>query len=439
MKKGASKFIAPLSLQNSTKRPASFRSFSSMPSKKQHVPTKESNGLLHALRRWKLLLDAVGSSFLEKDTYMDTPVVMADSSVNDDVHVNDYVQSHDPTMPENSDAENTMEVVQQELAPEKENATKKGRGKNKCKAIAKLRAGEKLSIKFFQRRGVGMHGDVWARKLGLVYRDPSIIPVQMKKWKELTTIQLDHIWASVKEHFDSPDINEYRVDTLVHMKSLWNKWRSKLHTEYVGKHSQEDALKNIPPMMKKEDWVWLVNDHFFSDEYKEKSARNKANRNKKKTLSHHRGSRPTRQAIYEHVEEFGEEPDLVTIFNYVYAQDGVVKDPAALEKLDEIKNKVAEMPNASTFELIETVFGEQKHGNVVCLGGGVKAKDFTQKSSKKAELINKLRRVNKLQRFCVSYMSNLRMNVHMIEEEVILKTNEAMVIVSIILWRVAMN
>ncbi|CAN1153447.1 hypothetical protein LINPERHAP2_LOCUS19416 [Linum perenne] len=73
-------------------------------------------------------------------------------------------------------------------------------------------------------------------------------------------------------------------------------------------------------------------------------------------------------------------------------QDGVVKDPAALEKLDEIKNKVAEMPNASTFELIETVFGEQKHGNVVCLGGGVKAKDFTQKSSKKAELINKLRR-----------------------------------------------
>ncbi|CAN1725979.1 hypothetical protein LINPERHAP1_LOCUS306, partial [Linum perenne] len=117
-----------------------------------------------------------------------------------------------------------------------------------------------------------------------------------------------------------------------------------------------------------------------------------ANRNKKKTLSHHRGSRPTRQAIYEHVEEFGEEPDLVTIFNYVYAQDGVVKDPAALEKLDEIKNKVAEMPNANTFELIEKVFGEQKHGNVVCLGGGVKAKDFTQKSSKKDELINKLRR-----------------------------------------------
>ncbi|CAN1301923.1 hypothetical protein LINPERPRIM_LOCUS25198, partial [Linum perenne] len=207
-----------------------------------------------------------------------------------------------------------------------ENTTKKGRGKNKCKAIAKLRAGEKLSIKFFQRRGVGMHGDVWARKLGLVYRDPSIIPVQIKKWKE---------------HFDSPDINEYRVDTLVHMKSLWSKWRSKLYTHYVGKHSQEDALKNVPPMMKKEDWVWLVHDHFFSGEYK--------------------------------VEEFGEEPDLVKIFNYVYAQDGVVKDPAALEKL----KKCLESKN---------------HGNVVCLGGGVKAKDFTQKSSKKAELINKLRR-----------------------------------------------
>ncbi|CAN1141010.1 hypothetical protein LINPERHAP2_LOCUS12214 [Linum perenne] len=36
---------------------------------------------------------------------------------------------------------------------------------------------------------------------------------------------------------------------------------------------------------------------------------------------------------FQKVEEFGEEPDLVKIFNYVYAQDGVVKDPAALEKL----------------------------------------------------------------------------------------------------------
>ncbi|CAN1325058.1 hypothetical protein LINPERPRIM_LOCUS33367 [Linum perenne] len=69
---------------------------------------------------------------------------------------------------------------------------------------------------------------------------------------------------------------------------------------------------------------------------------------------------PFHLTYWLHVEEFGEEPDLVTIFNYVYAQDGVVKDPAG-------------------------------------------------------------------------------MNVHMIEEEVILKTSEAMVIVSILLWSVAMN
>ncbi|CAN1262545.1 hypothetical protein LINPERPRIM_LOCUS11315 [Linum perenne] len=376
-KEGGSKFIAPLSLKNSAKRPASFR-FSSLSSKRQHVAAKESNVAAKESN--------VGSSFLEMDAHLDAPTVVADSLVNDDA------QSQMPTMLEDDNVEDTVEVIQQELETEKDYAKKKGRGKNKCKAIVKLKAGEKLPINFFQRRGVGKHGDVWVRKLGLIFRDPNIVPVQIKKWKDLSEIQLDHIWASAKEHFHSLDIDEHRANTLIHMKVLWNKWRSKLHTEYVGELSKEEALKNIPPMMQKENWEWCVNEHFFSEEYQKKSKTNKANRNSKKPLPHHRGSRPTRQAIYEHVEEFGEEPDLVTIFNYVYGQDGVVKDPRALEKLDDIKNKKEEMPDASTFELIEEVFGEQKHGNVICLGGGVKAKDFKQKRVKDSALLEKLRK-----------------------------------------------
>ncbi|CAN1256007.1 hypothetical protein LINPERPRIM_LOCUS9164 [Linum perenne] len=75
-----------------------------------------------------------------------------------------------PTVPTNISVEDITEDMEQELRNEEvvteENAIKKGRGKNKCGALAKLKQGEKLSIKFFMRRGVGDNGDVWVRKWG---------------------------------------------------------------------------------------------------------------------------------------------------------------------------------------------------------------------------------------------------------------------------------
>ncbi|CAN1782340.1 hypothetical protein LINPERHAP1_LOCUS15763, partial [Linum perenne] len=69
-----------------------------------------------------------------------------------------------------------------------------------------------------------------------------------------------------------------------------------------------------------------------------KSSTNKQNRRKHDddeipTVRHHNGSKPTRQIIYDMIEENGgEEPDLLAIFNRIYGQDGEVKDPGALAK-----------------------------------------------------------------------------------------------------------
>ncbi|CAN1755643.1 hypothetical protein LINPERHAP1_LOCUS5806 [Linum perenne] len=203
----------------------------------------------------------------------------------------------------------------------------------------------------------------------------------------------------MQENFQSDDMESNRANTLKHMRSLWNKWRSTLNVKYVGNRSEEDAVKNLPPMWNKEDWEWCVKNVFMSEEYKKKSSTNKQNRRKHDddeipTVRHHNGSKPTRQIIYDMIEENGgEEPDLLAIFNRVYGQDGEVKDPGALAKRDKIMKKLEEDPNSNTIELIETAFGKQTHGSVAVLGGGVKPKDFKEKSEKKDEIIARLRQI----------------------------------------------
>ncbi|CAN1745549.1 hypothetical protein LINPERHAP1_LOCUS2478, partial [Linum perenne] len=99
---------------------------------------------------------------------------------------------------------------------------------------------------------------------------------------------------------------------------------------------KEEALKNVPPMMKKEDLEWCVNEVFLSEAYVKKSKTNKKNRQKEldnPSVRHRNGSKPSRQLVHALVEELdGEEPDLLTVFNTVYGRDGVVKDPGALAK-----------------------------------------------------------------------------------------------------------
>ncbi|CAN0857837.1 hypothetical protein LINGRAHAP2_LOCUS6946 [Linum grandiflorum] len=225
-----------------------------------------------------------------------------------------------------NEIEQEMEIeneIEMRMRNEEVNPIKKGRGKNKCGALAKLKQGNKLEIDFFNRRGVGENSSVFVRKMGIIYRDPSIVHVQVKKWKDLNKDQLDHIWASVQK----------------------------------------------------------------------KSARNTTNRKVEKVYPrHHNGTKPARQIIYDLIRERGgEQPDLLTIFNRVYGQDGVIKDLGAIAKLNGLEKALEDNPYMSDFELIEKAFGPQTHGSVVCLGGGVKPKDFKQKSVKNDELAAKLR------------------------------------------------
>ncbi|CAN1284955.1 hypothetical protein LINPERPRIM_LOCUS18804, partial [Linum perenne] len=148
-------------------------------------------------------------------------------------------------------------------------AIRKGRGKNKCRALAKLKPGVTLPIQFYKRRAVGENHKVFTKNLGMLVRDPLVLSIKVKKWKELSEAELDHMWASAQEHFNSFDMEPYKDGIMDHMRELWNKWRSRLYNDHVKpcKGVVESAIKNVPPMMNKDDWAWCVTEVFYSDEY----------------------------------------------------------------------------------------------------------------------------------------------------------------------------
>ncbi|CAN1141023.1 hypothetical protein LINPERHAP1_LOCUS15727, partial [Linum perenne] len=67
----------------------------------------------------------------------------------------------------------------------------------------------------------------------MLVHDPLVLPMKVKKWKELSDAELDHMWASAQEHLNSSNMEPHKDDIMDHMWELWNKWRSKLYSDHV--------------------------------------------------------------------------------------------------------------------------------------------------------------------------------------------------------------
>ncbi|CAN1774538.1 hypothetical protein LINPERHAP1_LOCUS13000 [Linum perenne] len=309
-------------------------------------------------------------------------------TVMEEDHPETNIQSSIQPNMEEDHPETNMEDIYDDPLPQEANRKRKGRGLNMCRDLAKLNKDEKLPIEFVDGRGAGPNGATFTSHLGVILRDPNIMPIRILKWKCLSEFQLDHLWAAAQEYFESEDMPHHKEGVLDHMREMWNRWRSQLKGVYLYKIlNVEQALKKTPPRMDKEDWAWLVRNVYFTKEYKKKSDTNKRNRRKKK-LIHHIGSKPTRQIKYEYRKEHCVFPPLRELFEAKFNEGGVVKHPEAIKKLDEINKAYESNPDATEFDVVEKVFGPQNHGKAAIFGGGVKVKDIRGTSSSKYSELN---------------------------------------------------
>nr|XP_016473422.1 PREDICTED: uncharacterized protein LOC107795295 isoform X2 [Nicotiana tabacum] len=100
---------------------------------------------------------------------------------------------------------------------------KKVRGSNKCKEVASLEVGEKLKVTFYNNRTVGKNNNLFSRHLGKIVCDRNIYPLGILSWDRIKEEKLNHMWAAVKDKFESDDMDIHRDHILGWMKELWNK------------------------------------------------------------------------------------------------------------------------------------------------------------------------------------------------------------------------
>ena len=76
-----------------------------------------------------------------------------------------------------------VEVMQDtqrsKISPCESEKAKKVRGKNRCKNVLGLKAGEKLSVTFYHNRAVGKHSATFVRHLGILVRDRNMCSLRV--------------------------------------------------------------------------------------------------------------------------------------------------------------------------------------------------------------------------------------------------------------------
>ncbi|XP_073306514.1 uncharacterized protein [Primulina huaijiensis] len=120
-----------------------------------------------------------------------------------------------PMTEDGESGESSYAVTEKYVDDSATQKARKVRGKNKNKKIAALKSGEKMEIEFYNNCAVGKNHRYWSRHLGKIVRDKHICPIQVKTWKDLTELDKQHMWDSVKGDKDNnpPDIAKIFYET----------------------------------------------------------------------------------------------------------------------------------------------------------------------------------------------------------------------------------
>ncbi|WMV08298.1 hypothetical protein MTR67_001683 [Solanum verrucosum] len=190
-------------------------------------------------------------------------------------------------------------------------------------------------------------------------------------------IEYSQITEKGMHKFEAVDMNDHRDHIMGWMNELWNKWRGYLHEKYVKDNPIQQSLKNIPRVVDKKEWEWLVKEHFTSESFQQTYSRDYLSKGGKD----------------------GNPPNLETIFFETRRKYNKVVEPEAIEKHAQLEEIVQEDPSLASIEIVEKCCGPQTRSHVFGFGGGVKAKDLKGGTSSKAEILSALRSTRDDNRF----------------------------------------
>ncbi|KAL0003960.1 hypothetical protein SO802_011521 [Lithocarpus litseifolius] len=246
---------------------------------------------------------------------------------------------------------------------------KKGRGATRNLKLAKLFTKERFPIIWKKGRPVGKYSKVFKSECTALVRRISLVPLQVKDWREERFIvegQETLVWKQMNRSYKN-----YR-------SSLKKKWFKPYEED------PEEALEILPPNMVDDDWNYLVN-LWSNKDWKTMCDKNKYSRSKN-FIIHITGSKSFQQRSEEERERTGEDPSRLQLFEITHTRsNGQAANETTQEALMKFKRLTTEVAEGSLQmsgdEMFVEVFGPEHHGRVRGYGDGISPTELWGSSS----------------------------------------------------------
>ncbi|XP_021729607.1 uncharacterized protein LOC110696579 [Chenopodium quinoa] len=316
------------------------------------------------------------SSSQQKESYA---VLRNDESSSDDSD-NDEENMFDEQQSEGTNVENNI-TEETHIIPDissQERLKKKApRGPNKC---GNLSSNEKTIVSVnINGQPIGKHGRILSSYLGLLARDPKLVPFDLNDWRKFLNKEKEEVlWKIILTRFTFEGPTSPKDWSMEKIDSCLRSWRTKLKQKHYKpeEKSLEELLVPLNTRVDLDQWANIVR-RWESKEGKDCSNRNFDNR-MKSTMAHHLGTKSLARLREEMTAEDGEAPDRLKVFEKAYG-DAKKKpvDPISEMKLASVKNHKEKLPPdcdivSERDKIFELVVGEDKRGYKRTYGIGVK-------------------------------------------------------------------
>ncbi|XP_020087954.1 uncharacterized protein LOC109709952 isoform X2 [Ananas comosus] len=259
------------------------------------------------------------------------------------------------------------------------------RGVTRMSDIWNLPSNQRIMLKYnnyFQP--IDKEGSILHRFMGTVVRKPNLAPIDYLSWRKMDVKYKNSCWEVLESKFEFPrdptTREKIRHNTIKKLGDLWRNYKCELKAKYYDEsRKRKEILARAPPSVNHAQFARLV-DYWRSDEAKERSRKNKENRDKKKDF-HTGGSKSIAQYAFE-MEKHGEVPSRGKLYIALHQQkngEPVTKRAKKnIKKLKKLMQKESDVTQGSSGgssmwaadDAYSKVIGQDRHGRVRGVGFG---------------------------------------------------------------------
>uniref|UniRef100_A0A5B7BPA4 Bromo domain-containing protein n=1 Tax=Davidia involucrata TaxID=16924 RepID=A0A5B7BPA4_DAVIN len=257
----------------------------------------------------------------------------------------------------------------------------RGRGPTRCLELWN-REGKCISIATNELgQPIGPEAPKLTNFLGTIARNGHIAPLTYVHWRALPDANKENMWQQVQSKFDIDPKSKSWI--LKSIGKKWKDWKAKLKAYRYNTHlTDEERMADRDERVLPDQWRILIL-FWNSEEAKERSVKNKANRAQQK-MGHTTGTKSfARLREEERVKSpDGKEPSRAELFILTRTRkNGRPVDQASSVVISQLRERAAELQEASQNsaaqdDIFSQVMGHDRHGRVRTYGLGPSPSDL---------------------------------------------------------------